>query len=253
MVTGTELRNAWECGTCGVVSRNPRVGAAPMPAGWDRDDEDRPRCLACSRAGNGLDPSDRRARRQRASAAAQKRKRLEREQAIADALLALGPAEGSEAVAEAMEASGAGRAKVEEVRRTLRASGELPPAARPKAAGRPRPAGASEGHGGKTRRVEEALRRDHRRTNAAVAEEVGVAGSTVDAARRRLGLRWDTKAAERDATHSILARLGETNHGAVARELGVEPETARQRLNVLAREGRAAKRRDGRCVVYRSA
>jgi hypothetical protein len=221
-----------------------------MPERWERDDEGRPRCLACSLSGKGLDPRDvKRARRQRASAAAQKKKRLEREEAIADALLAISPAEGQEAVAEAMEASGSGRAKVEEVRRKLRASGELPPLPPAKA----RPKERKDGRPSKAKRIEEALRRDHRRTNAEVAAEVGTAASTVDAARRRLGLRWDPKAANRDATHAALARLGETDHAAVGGELGIPPETARQRLNVLVREGRVSKRRNGRGVLYRAA
>lgn len=224
----------------------------PMPPGWSRDGDGRPRCVACDRAGRGLDPRDaRRARRQRASAAAHRRKRLEREEAISDALLALGPAEGSEPVAEAMEATGAGRAKVEEVRRALRASGELPPATErcgPRRRGR---TGAGE-KAAKTRRLEEVLRRDHHRTNADVAAEAGVACSTVHAARERLGLRWDSRAAERDATQATLARLGEADHAAVARELGIPPETARQRLEVLVRDGRVAKRRNGRGVLYRA-
>ena len=87
-MTGTELREAWTCGSCGVTSRNPRIGAVPMPGQWDRDSDGRPRCVACSREGKGLDPRDaKRARRQRASAAAHQKKRLEREEAIADALL----------------------------------------------------------------------------------------------------------------------------------------------------------------------
>lgn len=221
-----------------------------MPERWERDDEGRPRCLACSLSGKGLDPRDmKRARRQRASAAAQKRKRLEREEAIADALLAISPAEGQEAIAEAMEASGSGRAKVEEVRRALRASGDLPPLP----PGKARPKNPKGGRTARTERLEEALRRDHRRTNAEVAAEVGAVASTVHAARRRLGLRWDPKAASRDATHAALARLGETDHVALGGELGIPPETARQRLNVLVRERRAAKRRSGRSVLYRAA
>lgn len=252
-MAGTELRDSWTCGNCGVTSRNPRVGAVPMPPRWDRDDEGRPRCVACSRAANGIDPSDKQARRQRASAAAHQRKRLEREEAIADALRALSPAEGPEAVAEAMEATGSGRQKVEEVRRALRASGELPPARRGSSSNRAGPSAASAEKAEKGKRIEDALRRDHRRPDAVVAAEVGAAASTVYAARRRLGLRWDTKAANRDATRAALARLGEVDHAAVGGELGIDPETARQRLNVLVRAGRAAKRRNGRGVLYRAA
>ena len=250
-MTGTELRDSWACGACGVTSRNPRLGAVPMPERWDRDDEGRPRCVACSRAANGIDPTDKRARRQRASAAAHQQKRMEREEAIADALRALSPAEGPEAVTEAMEATGSGRAKVEQVRRALRASGDLPPARRGQGK-RPESSAAST-KAAKGQKVEEALRRDHRRTNAEVAAEVGAAASTVYAARRRLGLRWDSKAAGRDATHAALARLGEADHVAVGGELGIDPETARQRLNVLVRAGRAGKRRNGRGVLYRAA
>jgi hypothetical protein len=251
MVTGTELRDSWTCGACRVTSRNPRVGPSPMPPRWDRDDDGRPRCVACSRAANGIDPDDKRARRQRASAAAHQRQRIEREEGIADVLRALSPAEGPEAVAEAMEATGSGRQKVEEVRRALRASGDLPPArGRGK---RAEPSAASAEKATKGKRIEEALRRDHRRTDAEVAAELGVAASTVYAARRRIGLRWDSKAAARDATHAALVRLGEVDHVAVGGELGIDPETARQRLNVLARAGRVGKRRNGRGVLYRAA
>jgi hypothetical protein len=253
MVTGTELRESWTCGACRVTSRNPRVGPSPMPPRWDRDDEGRPRCVACSRAVNGIDPGEKRARRQRASAAAHQQKRIEREEGIADVLRALSPAEGPEAVAEAVEATGSGRAKVEEVRRALRASGDLPPARRGTGK-RAEPSAASAEKATKGKRIEEALRRDHRRTDAVVAAEVGgVAASTVYAARRRLGLGWDSKAAARDATHAALARLGEADHVAVGGELGIDPETARQRLNVLARAGRVGKRRNGRGVLYRAA
>jgi hypothetical protein len=249
-VTGTELRDSWACGSCGVTSRNPRIGAVPMPGQWDRDSDGRPRCVACSREGKGLDPRDaKRARRQRASAAAHQKKRLEREEAIADALLALSPAEGPDAVAEVVKSSGSGRQKVEEVRRALRASGELPS---PKSQPNP-PVLAGKEKARKGKRIEDALRRDHRRTDAEVAAEVGVATSTVYAARRRLGLGWNSKAAARDATHAALARLGEVDHVAVGGKLGIEPETARQRLNVLVRSGRAGKRRNGRGVLYRAA
>ncbi|HYQ79737.1 MAG TPA: winged helix-turn-helix domain-containing protein [Solirubrobacterales bacterium] len=127
-MTGTELRDSWTCGACRVTSRNPRVGAVPMPERWDRDGEGRPRCLSCGKAarseGRG---DDKRAARQRRSAEVRRREREEREAAIADALLDLEPGEvaGPEALAAVAAVTGLGEGKVANVRKAMWKDGRL--------------------------------------------------------------------------------------------------------------------------------
>lgn len=124
MVTGTELRDSWTCGGCGVVSRMPDVGAFPLPGGWTADDG-RVTCLACVRAADTARSG--KGRGQGAGAAA---RRLENAEAIAEIRTELAghpDPMSKEALKEIAEIVGCGVQKVRVTRTEMQRRGELTP------------------------------------------------------------------------------------------------------------------------------
>jgi hypothetical protein len=231
-----------------MTSRRPAEGAVPMPERWDRDDDGRPRCVACQRAASGDGA------RAKGATAAARRRSAEVMAEARRAVLAHPDPGTNEALAEIAEEVGCSVQKARAARTQLVKRGEVvAPAAATAARGRRGPA-ADKGEA--IRRLEEALRRDHRRSDREVAEEAGVARSTVSGARGRLGLRWDRNAARQAETLAALGRLGDASVAAVAGELGIATFAASSRLSRLVEAGRAERvgpARQGKAAVYRVA
>jgi hypothetical protein len=225
----TETRHSWTCGSCTVTSRNPRLGTIPMPDSWDRDDEGKPRCAACRRETSGAGHS--------AGTKARKLEVARQMDEIREGLREHPDPGSNEALEEIADVIGCSVQKVRVARTQLSKKGEVA------AQGQSAPARLYTGP--MARRIEEALRRDHKRTNGEVAQEADATEQMVANVRSSLGgLKWDRNEEARAAAEDALRRLGETTAAAVADDLGIELETARQRLTRLVKLERAERRFD---------
>jgi transposase len=208
-----------------------------MPTGWEVID-DRLLCLSCARREAGLGLSKAESARRR-SAEVLREQREDREVEIRAALAVRAPAHGGAPIAEVAAETSATESRVRHVRKRMREEGEL--AAAERGSARP-PKKRSPDEPTAQERAEVALRRDHRRETAEVAEEVGVSIGSVKRARLATGLTWSARARSREDALESLRRLGEVPFVDVAADLGIEPETARQRLDALVEAGLATKR-----------
>lgn len=241
MTVADELRKVWECSECRVSSRKPRVGATPLPAGWSNDGA--PKCLACRRAdGETKTPQQ---RRMSASVAAKSKAREERHAAIRDALADLAPAQGRAPLEEVAAATETSRSTVDQVRRDMRAAGELPPGVRGNTARRSQDEGPSNAD-----RAKAALMANPGRLDAEIAAEIVAAPKVVARARKKLGLPSSLEAKAKRTRAAVAAALADRTTGATVQEIADAIDrsypTARHILDHLVTEGRATVLQRGR-------
>jgi hypothetical protein len=266
MVTGTDLRDSWTCGACGVTSRNPRVGAIPMPERWDRDDEGRPRCFSCARradpewrerakkidlSASAATPEEQAAREAERGRIAEERKRsraedreeakrrraeeraskkAEQERAVRTAFLGMDDVSGAAAIDRAAAEAGVGVATAKRIRAELARAGEV-------TVRRGGPKGPRSGY---APALTAALEADPARLDGAIAEEVGCNHQAVRRFRKKLGIKSSREIREERATGAtvdLVAGLGKASAQQVADETGLAFGTAKRRLDALADAG----------------